>query len=191
MLDIKGRRDKRSSSGCSIYLLPFRRQFIFSSCVLFSFPLSEACWCLVLYFYFGKHTESQAAELETLHCHSLTFCCVLTWNIRHTLLNIYMKDFSCLALNMTRLYADANDIVCTSVLNRRVLSAVFYLRFHPIKYHIESHKPSSVFSMPAQLTWVYMCLLYRPFYWVIKELPWGLCLRCMCRGDKSLCKCSV
>lgn len=55
-------------------------------------------------------------------------------------------------LNMTGLYADANDTVCTLVLNRRDLFAVFYLRFRPINYHSESHKPSSAFSMPAQLT---------------------------------------
>lgn len=48
---------------------------------------------------------------------------------------------------------DTNVVVCTSVLNRGDLFfAVFRLRFRPINYHSESRKPSSVFSMPAQLT---------------------------------------
>ena len=84
---------------------------------------------------------------------------------------------------MSGLYANANVIVCTAALYRGGdLFVVFYLRFGPINYHSESYKPSSVFSMPAQLTWVYMRLLYRPFYWVIKEwsrLEASVCAVCV------------
>lgn len=118
------------------------------------------------YFYLRKHTESQATGWDPLLCcNSYTKRCTYA----------YMKLFPCVVLKH-------DLIICWCKCHSLYSVVEIFLQYSTSGFASLTITVRAInqalFSMPPQLTWVYMLMLYRPFYWVIKE--WSCLEGCVC-----------